>query len=285
MAISTYMSSDGLRLAYRDTGPRWGGRPPLLCLAGLTRSGTDFDWLLPHLPDDLRVIRPDYRGRGASAHDPDPARYTIAVEAADVVALLDHLGLGRVAVLGTSRGGLIAMALAATHRDRLAGVMLNDIGPEIAPEGLARIRDYLGRPPQARSIAELLEVWPALNPGFRGVPRARWEEQLRRQFRETAEGLALSYDPALRAALPASGAEPPSLWPLFDALDGLPLGAIRGANSDLLTPDTLAEMRRRRPDMIVAEVPDRAHVPFLDEPEALAAIAAFLDRLPTEPAR
>ncbi|MCC6006213.1 MAG: alpha/beta hydrolase [Rhodobacteraceae bacterium] len=278
--IRTFTAPDGLRLAYRDTGARPGDdRPPLVCRAGLTRAGADFDCPMPHHPGGLRVIRPDYRGRGASAHDPDPSNYSIPVEAGDVVALLDHLGLGRVAILGTSRGGLIAMALAAGHRARIAGVMLNDIGPEIAPEGLARIRNYVGLPQDARSIADLLERWEGLNPGFRDVPRSRWEEALRRQYRETADGLALSYDPALRGPVLAAGAEPPPIWPLFDALEGLPLGVIRGANSDLLSPATLAEMRRRRPDMIVAEVPDRAHVPFLDEPEALAAIAAFLERV------
>ncbi|MGY6410660.1 MAG: alpha/beta fold hydrolase [Alkalilacustris sp.] len=265
-----FTAPDGARLFYRDEGV---GRP-LLCLPGLTRTGADFDYLAPHLPP-LRLIRTDYRGRGGSDWT-GPETYTVPQEAADVVALLDHLGLDRVAVLGTSRGGIIGMVLAATARDRLAGLCLNDVGPDLAPAGLEAIRGYVGVQPTVRTHAEAAAAMEGRLTGFRDVPPERWLAEARTHFRQTARGLELTYDPALREAFEAAMATPVDMWPLFDACAGLPLALIRGANSDLLTPETVAEMQRRRPDMILAEVPDRAHIPFLDEPESLRVVHRFL---------
>ncbi|MCU0904500.1 MAG: alpha/beta hydrolase [Tabrizicola sp.] len=271
--LARFRAEDGAMLAYHDEGAGL----PLLCLAGLTRSMADFDYLAPHLPP-LRLIRMDYRGRGASDWT-GAATYTIAQEARDALALLDHLGVGRAAILGTSRGGLIGMALGATARDRVIGLCLNDIGPVIDRDGLARIADYVGRNPAARSHVAYAEVL-SRSPGFDGVAMSRWLDEARRLSVETQEGLRIPYDPALREAFLAAFLGPQvDLWPLFDALQGLPLALIRGANSDLLAPDTVAEMRARRPDMAVVEVPGRAHIPFLDEPAALALILAFLDGL------
>jgi pimeloyl-ACP methyl ester carboxylesterase len=274
MTAQAFQAADGARLAYRDQGRG----QPLLCLAGLTRSMADFDYLIPHLPP-LRLIRMDYRGRGASDWT-SAATYTVELEARDALALLDHLGVRRAAILGTSRGGLIGMYLGAVARDRIAGLILNDIGPEIARPGLVRIFDYVGRNPAGRThqgYAELL----SRSPGFQGVPMTRWLEEARKLAVETPQGLRIPYDPALREAFLAGFDGPPiDLWPLFDALHGLPLALIRGANSDLLTRDTVARMQARRPDMTVAEVPDRAHIPFLDEPQAVGLIRAFLASLP-----
>ncbi len=273
-----FQSFDGLSLAYLDEGPKEG--LPLLCLSGLTRTVADFDYLAPHLPD-VRLIRMDYRGRGASDHAPVATAYSLENEARDALDLLDHLGIERAAILGTSRGGMIAMLLAATSKARLMGVCLNDIGPEIAPEGLARIESYLGRAPVLASRAQVAAALPFVLPGFANVPPERWAEEAARQTRETPQGLALAYDAKLRDAfMEATKAAPPDLWPLFDTLDGLPLALIRGAGSDILAPKTAAEMRRRRPDMIFAEVPDRGHVPFLDEPAALEAIGKWRALLP-----
>jgi pimeloyl-ACP methyl ester carboxylesterase len=268
-----FTAADGTGLHYTDEGDGL----PLLCLAGLTRDGRDFDFVAPYLKD-VRLIRLDYRGRGQSDWA-DPSSYTIPQEAQDALALLDHLELDRAAVLGTSRGGLIAMALAATAKHRLAGVCLNDVGPVIDPAGLAFIMGYLGRPPVERSLAEVAATRAQLA-GFEGVPAARWAEEAERLFRETPQGLSLWYDPRLRAAVEAAGAQPaPDLWPLFDALEGLPTALIRGANSDLLSPQTAEEMRRRRPDMIFAQVPGRGHIPFLDEPQALDALEQWIKLL------
>ncbi|MFN3991773.1 MAG: alpha/beta fold hydrolase [Tabrizicola flagellatus] len=269
-----FRAGDGARLAYRDEGDGL----PLLCLPGLTRSMADFDYVMPHLPP-LRLIRMDYRGRGASDWT-GAATYTVAQEARDALALLDHLGVGKAAILGTSRGGLIGMFLGATARDRVRGLCLNDVGPEIARDGLTRIFDYVGRNPAGKThegFAELL----SRSPGFAGVPMSRWLEEARKHAVETPQGLRIPYDPTLREAFLAAFEGPQvDLWPLFDALAGLPLALIRGANSDLLTRETVAEMRARRPDMAYAEVPARAHIPFLDEPEAVALIRRFLADLP-----
>lgn len=271
--IQHFTAEDGARLAFQDQGSGM----PLLCLAGLTRSMADFDYLVPHLPP-LRLIRMDYRGRGSSQWT-GAATYTVQQEGRDALALLNHLGVQKAAILGTSRGGLIGMVLGAVARDRLLGLCLNDVGPEIAQVGLTRIFDYVGRNPAGRTVEGYAERL-SRSPGFDGVPMSRWLEEARKQAIETPDGLRIPYDPALRDAFLAAFKGPPvDLWPLFDALAGLPLALIRGANSDLLTQETVQKMRARRPDMSFAEVPGRAHIPFLDEPEAVALIRTFLERL------
>ncbi|MCV2447564.1 alpha/beta fold hydrolase [Paracoccus sp. DMF] len=271
MALAHFQAEDGTRLAYRDEGAGL----PVLALSGLTRNGSDFDYLAPHLTG-VRLIRLDYRGRGASGWSGADS-YTVAQEGRDALLLLDHLGLDKVALLGTSRGGLIGMLLAAVAHERLLGLCLNDVGAVLQRGGLDRIKDYIGRNPSATTHDELAARLPAVMPGFAHVPASRWLEEARRHYQETPAGLRINYDPALRDAFLA-GFEAPEvdLWPLFDAARDLPLALIRGANSDLLAQETAAEMQRRRPDMILAEVPDRAHIPFLDEPEALRAITDWL---------
>ncbi len=270
-----FRTSDGLSLHYQDEGRG----APVLCLAGLTRNAMDFNFLMPFLPDH-RVIRLDYRGRGRSDFAPDFLSYSIAREALDVVELLDHLGLGRVALIGTSRGGLIAMLLAATHPDRLSAVVLNDIGPVLSGGGLERIIDYVGMEPAfADYDAAAIGLSALYADSFPGVPVLRWRLQARMMWHEKpGGGLGLRYDPRLRDALIAQneatpeGGSDPDMWGLFDAAAALPLAVIRGANSDLLSAQTLAQMQARAPGMHAVTVPDRGHVPFLDEAESLAAI-------------
>ncbi|MGL4322165.1 MAG: alpha/beta fold hydrolase [Paracoccaceae bacterium] len=269
--MGSFQAADGTAIHFDDQGQGM----PLLCLSGLTRTMGDFQYLMPHLPP-LRLIRMDYRGRGGSGWS-GAASYTVTQEAADALALLDHLGVAQAAILGTSRGGLIGMYLGAVARDRLLGLCLNDVGPVLEREGLVRIQDYVGRNPVARTHAALAAAMPRHNPGFANVPASRWLAEAQLHARDTGNGLSITYDPALRDSFLASMAAPAGdAWPLFDALAGLPLALIRGANSDLLSTETAAEMQRRRPDMIMATVPDRAHIPFLDEPESVAAILAFL---------
>ncbi|MFD1883831.1 alpha/beta fold hydrolase [Paracoccus pacificus] len=269
-----FTTEDGARLAYSDQGRGL----PLLCLAGLTRNMADFDYLAPHLPD-VRLIRMDYRGRGQSDFT-GAATYTVPQEGKDALALLDHLGVEKAAVLGTSRGGLIGLLLAAAAHDRLLGLCLNDVGPVVDGAGLDRIKDYVGRNPSAPTYEALATKQPANMPGFANVPDGRWLADAQKHYAQTAEGLRIRYDPALRDAfLAAFEGEPPDLWPLWDATEGFPVAVIRGANSDLLSAATFREMQRRRPDGIYAEVPDRAHIPWLDEAESLRAIGAWLGRL------
>jgi pimeloyl-ACP methyl ester carboxylesterase len=270
--MSIFTASDGAQLHYLDEGAGL----PVLCLAGLTRNGSDFDYLAPHL-QGLRLIRLDYRGRGKSDWS-GPQTYTLQREGRDAVELLDHLGLEKAAILGTSRGGILAMGLAASVKDRLIGVCLNDIGPEIAASGLEAIKDYLGRKPSFRTFDEATHIRAKLMAGFDNIPAERWEAEARKHYVEGPNGLDINYDPSLRDAVLGTEANlNPDLWPFFDALDGLPTALIRGANSDLLTTQTAQKMQDRRPDMLFAEVPDRGHVPFLDEPAALLTINAWLE--------
>jgi pimeloyl-ACP methyl ester carboxylesterase len=270
-------SADGLKLAYDVTG----SGAPLLCLPGLTRNMEDFEPICEAFAHRAQVIRMDFRGRGASDWG-DPASYQVPVEAGDVVTLLDHLHLDRVTILGTSRGGLVALVLAAIARDRIAGVIFNDIGPEIMPEGLSYIMDYLGKPPKFCTLAEAAAALPRhYAPAFRDVPAENWAALARRIYREEGGQLVNRYDPKLREAVApafAPDAVAPDLWPLFDALAGAPLGLIRGAGSNILSAQTAGEMRLRRPDMEYAELADRGHVPFLDEPPALAVIETVLEQ-------
>ncbi|MEM1431026.1 MAG: alpha/beta hydrolase [Pseudomonadota bacterium] len=269
-----FRADDGARLRFRDEGEG----VPLLALAGLTRDSRDFDYVAPHLRT-CRLIRLDARGRGQSDWTGWES-YTLEREARDVLALLDHLDLPRAAILGTSRGGLLGMVLAATARDRLTGLCLCDVGPELGPAGLARIGAYVGVSPDAKTLDEMAELLPATRPGFANVPATRWREECARHFVQRDGALGLPYDPALGVAVAkAMEGDAPDLWPLFDASAGLPLALIRGANSDLLLASTADAMQARRPDMVRTDVPDRGHVPFLDEPEAVSALMQWLGRL------
>lgn len=271
--MATFTTSDGLSLFYTDEGTGL----PLLCLAGLTRTTQDFQYVTPHLPP-CRLIKLDYRGRGQSDFDPKWQNYILPIEIRDVLELMDHLSLNATAILGTSRGGLNAMGLAATAPDRLLGAALNDVGPELEPAGLSDIMVYLGRKPAARSYAEAAVALPHVLKGFEGVPATRWLNEARTHFIETDNGLDFTYDPHLRDAVEAGG-DIPDLWPFYDALAGKPLCLIHGAGSDLLSAGTVQKMQSRRPDMICATVPGRGHIPFLDEPEAVNAIRTWMEKM------
>ena len=265
-----YSAPDGTRLHYLDEGEGL----PVLALAGLTRNAADFDHIAPLL-DGIRLIRPDYRGRGKSDWATSDT-YTVPHEAQDILALMDHLGLEKAAIIGTSRGGIIGMVLAATAKDRLMGVALNDIGPVIDAQGLDIISAYVGRNPAQKTYEEAAQFRDRNWVHFKNVPMERWLAEVRAHYEQTADGLVIRYDPKLRDTFNAADNNAPSLWPFFDALDGLPIALIRGMNSDLLSVETADEMSKRRPDMIRAEVPDRGHVPFLDEPEAIEALRVWL---------
>lgn len=273
--MANFKTSDGITLFYTDEGEGL----PILCLAGLTRTTADFDYVTPHLGGH-RLIKLDYRGRGKSDFDADWKNYIPPIECRDVMELLTHLGLEKVAILGTSRGGLNAMGLALGARDRLLGVALNDIGPFIDPDGLEFIMGYLGRNPASKTYAEAAAAMPRVFAEFEGVPDSRWLEEATKHYRQTETGLKITYDPHLRDAIEAAGAQAaPDLWPFFDAMAGMPVACIRGANSNLLSAATLAEMQKRRPDMVTAVVPGRGHIPFLDEPEAVAALHTWIGQM------
>ena len=272
-----FKTGDGLSLYFEDTGPKGSGQT-LLCLAGLTRNCRDFDPLKPHF-DNLRVIVMDYRGRGKSDYDPEYHNYNILREGRDAFELLDHLGVARTAVLGTSRGGLVAMAMAASDKARLTGVILNDVGPVVHSVGIAKIMEYLGVEPQAADYDSCAQSMFATMKGqFPDVPVEVWRRQAEAQFRQEDGALKLRYDAHLRRAILEGAASDsiPDLWLFFEALRGVPLGLIHGENSEVLHIDTVTDMKKRRPDMIVADIPNRGHVPFLDEPESLTVIRDIL---------
>jgi len=273
--MKTFRAGDGARLAYRDDGLGL----PVLALAGLTRDSRDFDYLARYLPQEVRLIRLDSRGRGESDWT-GPATYSVGQEATDALALLDHLGIARAAIIGSSRGGLLGMVIAATAKHRLLGLCLNDVGPILERDGLLRIGTYVGVEPTVPTLQEVADRMQTAMPGFERVPPMRWQEETVRHYIQRDDGVGLTYDPALRTAFDAALAGPlPELWPLFDGCAGLPLALIRGAASDVLSSATAEEMCRRRPDMLFAEIPLRGHIPFLDEPEALAVVTGWLDRV------
>lgn len=272
-----FQSTDGLRLHYRDY-PSASGLAPVLCLPGLTRNCRDFETIAPRIQRSRRVLGADLRGRGLSQHDPNWSNYHPGTYVADVAGLLADAGVERVIVLGTSLGGIIAMIMAATMPQVLAGVILNDVGPEIAPEGLKRISSYVGKAPPARSWAEAAAqaratyglAWP-------GASDDDWLVFARRSYSEVDGVPRLDMDPMIGEAVRAapSGAAP-DLWPLFASLRPIPVLALRGAISDVLSQETFDRMAREKPDLERVIVAGRGHPPMLDEPESLAAIDGFL---------
>jgi pimeloyl-ACP methyl ester carboxylesterase len=275
---------DGLLLSYREYPAAGGGttRLPVICLHGLTRNAKDFEDVAPAIAArGRRVLVPSMRGRGRSSWDPKPERYTPVTYAVDVRGLLDALDIRRAVFVGTSLGGIVSMAVAATDPGRVAACVLNDIGAEIAPEGLARIRGYVGKGAPARDWAEAGERAREVNAvAFpRETDPAFWIAFAKRTRQQTPDGVVSDYDPAIGQATAAPEGQAASLWPLFDALAPAPTLLIRGALSDLLTPVTVAAMLARRPDLAVAEVPDVGHAPMLTEPAAAEALADFLARV------
>lgn len=273
--MANFKTSDGLTLYFEDSGEG----VPVLCLSGLTRSSADFSYIDGKLPG-ARLIKMDYRGRGRSDWAEDFTTYNILREAQDALELMDHLGLARFAVLGTSRGGLIAFTLGAIAKERLIGVALNDIGPDLDPKGLGVIMGYIGKPLIWQSLAEAAAARPDVMSGFANVPDSRWREEVEKFYHQTPRGLVNAYDPRLRDALEAASHQPvPNLWPYFATFADITVAMIRGANSDLLSEDTFARMKETLPKAVAATVPDRGHIPFLDEPEALAALTRWVEAM------
>jgi len=276
-----YRSACGrLDLSARDYPVPGGGEAPtLLLMHGLTRNSADFEPLAQHLAGRYRLIVPDQRGRGLSQDDPDPANYRPDVYARDMFALLDDLGIGEAGLIGTSMGGLMAMVMTAMQPARVRAIVLNDIGPVLAPEGLARIGGYVGPAEPFSGWDEAAERCAAINAeAFPGFGARDWLSFARRLCRERDDRkVEFAYDPGIAAAFAQDGAAQPDLWPLWQALDGKPVLLLRGALSDLLSPETAAAMQNRhRGPYGFAEIPGRGHAPLLDEPEAVAAIETFL---------
>jgi pimeloyl-ACP methyl ester carboxylesterase len=264
-------AADGLRLYARDYGADSGKHLPVVCLPGLARTSEDFHDLALALSTDAsrprRVLALDYRGRGRSDWDPDWRHYDVGVELNDTLQVLAVAGIDRAAFVGTSRGGLITMALAAVRPNLPAGAVLNDVGPVLEAGGLVRIRTYVGKLPQPRDMEEAARILKELSGAqFPRFTDAQWEKQARGTWREDNGRLVLAYDPQLMKVLETLDLDAPlpDLWPLFEGLADIPVLAIRGGHSDLLTAETLQQMTERHPSLTAVTVPDQGHAPVIE---------------------
>jgi pimeloyl-ACP methyl ester carboxylesterase len=283
-----FSARDGLRLYARHypapSSVPGSVRRPVLCLAGLSRNSRDFHHLATALASHAEAARDVYaldsRGRGLSEHDRDWKNYSLLVELNDALDFMTMKGLHGAAVIGTSRGGVIAMMMAVLRPGAIGAAVLNDIGPVIEPEGLARITAYIGRMPVPADWEEAARVVYEMNMRqFPAVPAADWAEQARAWFNEDDNGLpALGYDPDLAKALSVMDGPLPELWPQFGALAQIPVLAIRGENSDILSTGTFDEMRARHPRLKAFTVRGQGHAPLLTDAPTLSAIQAFLQR-------
>ena len=276
-----FTAQDGLTLFYREYGDPAAPAVPLLCLPGLTRNSKDFDALALRYGSTRRVVCPDYRGRGLSAYDPDYRNYAPRTHLSDLLDLFAVAGLGEAIVIGTSAGGILAMALAVARPACLRGVVLNDIGPEVASAGRERIANYIGAAETPRdwaaAAAYCRDAWGPARPDG---TQADWERIARQTFVADESGvLRLDYDLGVGRALKESGGVPADAWRWFGALGRIPTLAIRGESSDVLSPATFERMAEIKPDLIRLTVPRRGHAPDLSEPECQQAIDDFLGQL------
>lgn len=290
-ASHTISAPDALRLHVRDYQPNDGPHrssggaidPPVVCLHGLARTAADFHELAMALAHGgaprRRVIAPDYRGRGLSEYDRDPARYNPAIELADLLAVLTALDLPPAVFVGTSRGGILAMLLAAARPAMIAGVVLNDIGPVVEAKGLMRIKGYVGKLPNPTSFEEGAEILRRLGAAqFPNLSADDWLRQARRTWMRRNGKLVLAYDPNLSRVLQDIDLEQPlpAMWPQFEALARVPVMVIRGGRSDILSAATVDAMRARRLDLDVVEIADEGHAPLLVEPGVIRRIVSFV---------
>ena len=276
-----YTSQDGLRLFARDYGNRLSRLTPVICLPGLTRNSKDFEALAKHLSATRRVLCPDLRGRGRSQYCDNWTDYTPQNEMLDIFDLMASVSIRHAIFIGTSRGGIITMLMAAQRPNVVRGAILNDIGPEVEMDGLKRIATYAG-------VMETPAIWTEAAFKLRMMNEREfptlsgddWYDQARRTYAEEAGAPKMDYDTkigiGLRKGLEATSGPAPDMWPQFKALGHVPALVIRGENSDILSAKTVARMAREHQNLAQVTVKDRGHVPFLDEPEAMAAIDAFL---------
>ncbi|MGX9965050.1 alpha/beta fold hydrolase [Roseomonas sp. F4] len=273
-----FHARDGLKLAALDhPGPE--GRTPILCLHGLTRTSEDFDLLADRHAGKRRVLALDFAGHGESARAPDVARYGVEDSLRDVLDAMAALHCHRAVVVGTSFGGILAMIMGVLRPTALTGVVLNDVGPVLEPVALDHVRDFVGHDPALpgleAAVAHLKAVLPPLV-----MDEAGWRRFAAGTFRAGPDGAwHPRWDIRIARAMAAAGAMP-DLWPAFGALAHAPLMLVRGALSTLLSEDTALRMGELRQDMRFVEIAETGHCPTLEEPAAIAALDAFLDRIP-----
>jgi pimeloyl-ACP methyl ester carboxylesterase len=279
-------AADGLRLYARDYGPRVGQALPVVCLPGLARTSADFHALALALAQDekrpRRVLALDYRGRGRSDYDRDWRNYDVRIELGDVLQVLTVAGVEEAIFVGTSRGGIITMALSAARPALIRGAVLNDIGPAIEGKGLVRIRGYVGKLPAPANEREAIDILKNLmNVQFTALSEDAWRAYARATWKEDGGRLVLDYDPALMRTLegPDLEAPIPPLWGLFEGLKRVPVLTLRGANSDLLSAETVEAMKNVHPHLEAVTVPNQGHAPLLQDREIIRQIRRFVGRV------
>ena len=276
-----WYSAEGIRLHYRDyEGPR--DKPPILCIPGLTRNARDFEPVAERYAGDWRVLCIELRGRGMSDQDPDPTRYQPQYYVADILKLLDQEGIADAVFLGTSLGGICTMLLASTDADRIAGAMLNDIGPEIDQTGIDRIGGYVGKEVRFDSWDEAISIVADRNREvFPKWTSSEWERFARRILHETPDGIRFEYDMRIADNFRAATAGPQGAnWDLYECLAGRPVLVLRGGLSDLLEQDVAEQMVKALDgDAELVVVPSVGHTPNLEEPEAQAGMDRLLERV------
>jgi pimeloyl-ACP methyl ester carboxylesterase len=278
-------AADGLTLHVRLREPAQPAGLPVFCLPGLTRTTADFDVLADALANASRphrVMALDSRGRGLSDYDTDPANYNVATELTDLLTVLTALAIERAIFIGTSRGGILTMLLAAVNKAPIAAAVLNDIGPAIELGGLLRIKSYVGRMPAPRDYDDAARIMRVtMGSQFPRLTDADWQASARRAFKMDGGRLVPTYDVRLAEGLKAvePGQPQPTLWEQFDALAGTPLMVIRGALTDLLSQATVDAMATAHPGLEVVHVPDEGHAPLLADAPTIARIEAFIARV------
>lgn len=281
---SVYFSaSDGLRLHAVEYGHRNRDAVPVICLPGFSRNARDFERLAIYLSEDAapkrRVICFDYRGRGLSAHDRNWTNYNVVTEAEDVLAGMAALDISHAAIIGTSRGGLIAMALSAMRPGAMRAVVLNDIGPVIEGDGLAAIRAMMTQAPRPKNWDDAIAIQKtAMGKAYPAFTEADWAFEAHAKYRQTRKKIRPDYDPDLAKTLSAIdfGDPLPTLWPQFAGLRALPVMLLRGEHSTVLSKKTVEEMVLRHPDMQVMDIAGQGHPPLIHTAGIPQAIEAFL---------
>ena len=281
-----WTSSDGLRLHYRDyAGPA--DRPPILCLPGLTRNARDFEPVADRLAGEWRILAVEFRGRGQSQHDPNPNNYVPHTYATDLLKLLDQLGIADAVFFGTSLGGIVTMLMSSTDPERIAGALLNDIGPEIEEAGVERLRSYVGKASSWSTWAEAGEAAAQRNRiAFPHYTPEQWEHFARRLASERPDGsVQADYDMAISQAFAEDKGTPEfEPWSLIEGLEDKPVLIVRGETSDLFSATTADRMLAALPKAELVTIPGIGHAPILDEPEAAAGIDRLLERVLVEEA-
>lgn len=276
-------SQEGLKLYARRYGPAQSKLLPVVCLAGLSRNSVDFHELAEHLTGsaERQVFAFDYRGRGRSDYDPDWRNYDLRVELTDVLDMMTAFGIAEAIMIGTSRGGILSMAMPMLRPGAVRGVVLNDMGAVIDGKGLARIRSYVGKLPALKNFSEGAAVLKRISGAqFPDMPDEAWETQARRTWKEEGGKLTPQYDIKLLKTLENLDLEQPlpTLWPQFGSLAHAPVLIVRGENSDILAQNTAEEMQKRHPDCDLHVVPGQGHAPLLADAPTLNRIAAFVEK-------